>query len=99
MSIDEEKITDVYDRIKNLCKTKGISQIELCNICNINLHSHKNRIVKKVAPDVFDTLKIARFLGTSVEYLVTGEEKDIYKKKYDMLRSGMAHLIEETKKI
>ena len=74
MSIDEEKIAAVYDRIKNLCKTKGISQIELCNICNINLHSHRGRITRNIAPDVFDTLKIARFLGTSVEYLVTGED-------------------------
>jgi len=87
MSIDEEKITAVYDRIKNLCKTKGISQIELCNICNINLHSHKNRIVKKVAPDVFDTLKIARFLGTSVEYLLTGEEKNPLADENSMLKN------------
>ena len=33
-----------------------------------------------------------------MEYLLIGEEKNIYKKKYDMFRSCMAHLIEETKK-
>ena len=70
----EEKIVAVYDRIKNLCKTKGVTQIDMCNACNMNIYSHKGRITRNIAPDVFDTLKIAQFLGTSVEYLVTGKD-------------------------
>lgn len=93
----EEEIVAVYDRIKNLCKTKGVTQIDMCNACNMNIYSHKGRITRNIAPDVFDTLKIAQFLGTSVEYLVTGEEKDIYKKKYDILIGNMTKVIDESR--
>jgi transcriptional regulator with XRE-family HTH domain len=89
MTIPEEKISAIYDRIKSLCKNKGISQIELCNACEMNLHSHKGRITRNIAPDVFDALKMAQYLGTSVEYLITGEEKDIYKEKYETLKKNL----------
>ena len=95
----EDESKAFYERVKALCKEKGISQIELCESCEINLQSHRGRISKNVAPDVFDACKIATFLNTTVEYLVTGKEKDIYKEKYDTLRSGMENLIEETKKV
>lgn len=83
----EEEIVAVYDRIKNLCKTKGVTQIDMCNACNMNIYSHKGRITRNIAPDVFDTLKIAQFLGTSVEYLVTGEEKNPLADENSMLKN------------
>lgn len=83
----EEEIVAVYDRIKNLCKTKGVTQIDMCNACNMNIYSHKGRITRNIAPDVFDTLKIARFLGTSVEYLLTGEEKNPLADENSMLKN------------
>ena len=69
----EYEIKAFYERIKAKCKEKGISQIELCESCGINLQSHRGRITKNVAPDVFDACSIARTLETSVEYLVTGK--------------------------
>ena len=93
----EEKITAVYDRIKALCKEKKISQIELCNACDMNLHSHKNRIVKKVAPDVFDTYKIAQYLGTSVEYLITGEDSNPLAEENRELKEKIKSIAEITK--
>ena len=83
----EEEIVAVYDRIKNLRKTKGVTQIDMCNACNMNIYSHKGRITRNIAPDVFDTLKIAQFLGTSVEYLVTGEEKNPLADENSMLKN------------
>lgn len=93
----EEEIVAVYDRIKNLCKTKGVTQIDMCNACNMNIYSHKGRITRNIAPDVFDTLKIAQFLNVSVEYLITGEEKNIYKKKYDNIKADIETFIEKVK--
>ena len=93
----EDEIKAFYERVKALCKEKGISQIELCESCEINLQSHRGRISKNVAPDVFDACKIAAFLNTTVEYLVTGEEKDIYKEKYDNLKSCISDFFEEVK--
>lgn len=93
----ENKITDLYDRIKKLSKQKGVSQIDLCRQCEINLQSHRGRISKVVSPDIFELLKIAQFLGTTVEYLVTGEETNIYKEKYDKLRQKADAAIEYLK--
>lgn len=93
----EIEIKAFYERIKAKCKEKGISQIELCQSCGINLHSHKNRIVKNVAPDVFDAQKIAEYLETSVEYLATGEEKNVYKEKYDNLMGDVDDFIQKVK--
>lgn len=96
MSI-EEKIAAVYDRIKDLCKEKGVTQTEMCNACGMNIQSHRGRITRNIAPDVFDTVKIAQFLNVSVEYLITGEEKNIYKEKYDNLRDSIDNFIENIK--
>ena len=93
----EEEISVVYERIKNLCKEKGVTQIEMCNACGMNIQSHRGRITRNIAPDVFDTVKIAQFLNVSVEYLITGEEKDIYKKKYDTLLADIGSFIEKVK--
>ena len=93
----EEEISVVYERIKNLCKEKGVTQIEMCNTCGMNIQSHRGRITRNIAPDVFDTVKIAQFLNVSVEYLITGEEKDIYKKKYDTLLADIESFIEKVK--
>ena len=83
----EDEIKAFYERVKALCKEKGISQIELCESCEINLQSHRGRISKNVAPDVFDACKIAAFLNTTVEYLVTGEEKDPLADENSMLKN------------
>ena len=93
----EEEITAVYDRIKTICKEKGVTQTEMCNACGMNIQSHRGRITRNIAPDVFDTVKIADFLNTSVEFLVTGEEKNIYKKKYDTLLADIESFIEKVK--
>ena len=93
-----EEIKAFYERVKARCKEKGISQIELCESCGINLQSHRGRITKNIAPDVFDACKIATKLDTTVEYLVTGEEKNIYKEKYDNLMKDVDSLIQKVKK-
>ncbi len=93
----EDEIKAFYERVKAKCKEKGISQIELCESCRINLQSHRGRISKNVAPDVFDACKIAERLETSVEYLATGKEKNIYKEKYDNLRDSISNFFEEVK--
>ena len=91
-----EKIAkDFYERIKNLCKEKSITQIELCEKTDINLQSHKNRIVRNVLPDSFDSFKIAQYLNTTVEYLVNGTESNPLKEEVTTLKEK----IEQAKKI
>lgn len=76
MEKSEKNIDSFYERIKLKTKEKNISQIELCEKCNINLQSHRGRISRKILPDVFDVVAIAQILNTSVEYLVTGNEEN-----------------------
>ena len=91
----KEEIAAIYDRIKVLCKEKNVTQTDMCNTCGINPQSHRGRITKNVSPDVFDLLKIANFLGTSVEYLMTGNEPDTYKEKYDNLKNKIESVLKE----
>lgn len=91
----EIEIKAFYERIKAKCKEKGISQIELCESCGINLQSHRGRITKNVAPDVFDACKIAERLETSVEYLATGEEKNVYNIKYNNLKNAVLSVVKD----
>ena len=93
----KEEIAAIYDRIKALCKDKAVSQKDLCESCGINPQSHKGRVTRKILPDASEAVKIATFLNTSVEYLVTGEEKNIYKEKYDKLLEKVDSFIENIK--
>ena len=69
----EELSIHFWEMVKELCKERRITQDNLCLELQFNLGSYKNRIVRHIAPDVFDAVKIASFFGVTVEYLVTGE--------------------------
>ena len=91
---------DFYERVKRLVKDNTNTTLRaFIESFGINYDSYNGQKRYNNLPRADEAVKIARFLGTSVEYLVTGEEKDIDKEKYDTLRSGMENLIEETKKI
>lgn len=53
---------------------------------------------RNTVPAADIAVKIADCLGTSVEYLVTGKEKVIYKEKYDNLMRRIDSFIDEVKK-
>ena len=95
--MENKDIVSVYDRIKELCKKKGVTQTKMCNDCGINAQSHRGRITKKVAPDVFDAFKIAQYLGTSVEYLITGEENNPLAEENRGLKEKIKSIAEITK--
>lgn len=64
-----------YTRLNALLRERKTTQDWLCAECNINIGTFRNRVSKERLPDVFEALRIARALGVSVEYLVTGEER------------------------
>lgn len=92
--------TEIVKRIDLILKEKNLKRQAVYDYAKIAYNTFPNWTKKEGTKIPAQVLyQIAKFLGVSMEYLLTGEEKNIYKKKYDMLRSGMAHLIEETKKV
>lgn len=69
---------DFFDRVKKIAKEKkGLSVQEF--VLSIGLNHDSYYSLKKAGnlPRADEAIKIARDLKTTVEYLVTGEEKDI----------------------
>ena len=86
---------DVFQRIDDLLKEKKISQKELAQ--NIGLSSAQvftNWKLRDSIPPADIACKIADFLGTTVEYLVTGEEKNPLQTKVDTLAKKLDRIAE-----
>ena len=70
---NELNFDDFWERLKNLCKEKDITQISLCEKLGIELQSFRNRKITKYFPPLQELYKIAKFFGVSIDFLVTGE--------------------------
>lgn len=64
---------EFWARVKTLLKEKKITQKQLSLDIGCAERSVDIWIAKDNVPGVFEAYKIARILGVSVEYLVTGE--------------------------
>jgi transcriptional regulator with XRE-family HTH domain len=72
--------TIFWGRIKQLIKKKNATQAGIAEACGFSLQTFHGWMYKGVWPTVFDAYRIARVLGVSLEYLLTGkneEEKEI----------------------
>lgn len=83
------------ERINELLKLKGKSKAEFYKDLNLANNSITAWGVKNQIPSADTALKIAQYLHTSVEYLLTGIESDEYKIKYDKLMNNLQTLITE----
>ena len=73
-----------WDRVKQKIKEKKSTQKDAAAACNVSLRTFKYWIYKNLYPTIVDGFHLARFLGVSVEYLVTGRETG-HKKQIDAL--------------
>lgn len=67
-------MTEIYTRIENLCKEKGINITALCTACAIpraSLSDYKNGRKKTLSADTLS--RIAEYFGVSVDFLYGGE--------------------------
>ena len=68
-------MSDFVNRIDSLLDKKGIKRSDLYNsIESINSHSFYDWTRRNSIPSADIACKIADFLGTTVEYLVTGQD-------------------------
>lgn len=72
-----------WSRVENLRKKKGYSRKELAAIANINLSNFSKGIKDGSLPSAKTAVKLAQYLDTSTEYLVTGH--DISKTEINLL--------------
>ena len=76
MNID---IDNFYERVKNLLKEHKKSLDDLMAIKDLSFNAKSTYFSMRQArnlPRADDVLRIAKFFGVSMEYLVTGEEPD-----------------------
>lgn len=64
-----------FENVKKLCKEKGLTIESVANKAGLTIDSYNSYKRHENLPRADIATKIADILGTSVEYLVTGEEK------------------------
>lgn len=71
---------DFYMRIDNLLKSRKATQKELCAYLGLSsVQIYSNWKQRDSIPSAETAVKIAQYLFTSVEYLVTGKQSDLGK--------------------
>lgn len=65
----------MYERFKNLLDVKGLRPADIANALGFNKALFSDWKSGKSKPNAEKLVKIAKYLGCSVEYLVTGEDE------------------------
>ena len=86
---------DFVQRIDTLLKSQKKNRNDLYNDLNIPKNLIGQWKQRGTIPSADIACKIADYLNTSVEYLVTGIEKDIFKSKYENLKNVIQNAINE----
>ena len=89
-----ENSTDFWDRVKIRIKEENITQEGLAKVAELNFNNMKQQIFYKRLPDAAQATRIAQALGTSVEYLVTGEDKNPFAQENNLLKNKIQNAIE-----
>jgi transcriptional regulator with XRE-family HTH domain len=71
------EIKAFWNRVKSLIKKRGETQEKTAKACQIPINTFRGWITKEIIPPLSDAYRISRFLETSLEYLITGEEASI----------------------
>jgi transcriptional regulator with XRE-family HTH domain len=65
-----------WDRVKTCVKEKGVTQMELAKSCKFTYGTFRNWISKNINPPLMYAYRISKYLGVSLEYLISGSGKD-----------------------
>ena len=65
-----------WEMVKIMLKENKMTQIQAAAACGVSVRTFRNWIYRNLYPTIVDGYQLARFLGVSVEYLVTGKEKE-----------------------
>ena len=81
------------ERLKDEISYQGLTQKELAERTEISVNTIRGWFSKDLVPDVFNAVKVAKALNTSVEYLVTGINENKAEKELTELKAKLADLI------
>ena len=89
-------MNDLYTRIDTLLKERRLTQKDLSEYLGLSsVQRYANWKQRNTMPAADTALKIAQYLGISVEYLLTGTEKDLYKGRFEKLLQDMQSVIDK----
>lgn len=83
---------EFWERLNALIKERKTTQEWVASQSNIKYQTFRNWSARHIIPDAIQSVAIAKALGTTVEYLVTGESTDPYKARYDNLVEAIRNL-------
>ena len=72
----------MYEIFEKLCEENGVTPYRVCKETGITTATISNWKAGRYAPKQDKLQKIAEFFGVSIEYIMTGEEKDNNNKYY-----------------
>ena len=81
------------ERLKDEISYQGLTQKELAERTEISVNTIRGWFSKDLVPDVFNAVKVAKALNTTVEYLVTGENNNQASQELTELKAKLADLI------
>ena len=81
------------ERLKDELSYQGLTQKELAEKTDISVNTIRGWFSKDLVPDVFNAVKVAKALNTTVEYLVTGENNNKAAQELTELKAKLADLI------
>lgn len=84
----------IWNRINLLIREKNTTQNAVSVNCGFNPRRIQNLSAGNRMPDAIEITKIAQALGTSVEYLVTGEDKSPYMEENAQLKDRIQKAVE-----
>lgn len=82
------------ERLEALLKSKSMTQTELSELVGCRRQTISDWKKNGSFPTSDIAVKIAKVLDTTVEYLVTGEESNLYKVQLDQLKETLRKLAE-----
>lgn len=84
-----------WKNVSQIMKNKKISQETLCENIGISVWTLRGSISKQIFPRVDVAKQIADYLGTSVDFLLTGKESNEYKERLDNLKNSILKIVQE----
>ena len=88
-----------WTRVKKRIKEKGLTQQEVAKGLNFSFSTFRNWMSKDVNPPLIYAIRISKFLGVSLDYLVYGQGKDNVSKTHENVLLLLKKAQEEIRKI